>query len=54
MPEDLAVLFLPIQAIGKSNEHLRSPGTITLSAETALRVLDRDRREPCIARACAS
>ena len=37
LPEDLAVLFLPTQAIGKSNEHLRSPGTITLSGETALR-----------------
>jgi creatinine amidohydrolase len=37
LPDDLAVLFLPTQAIGKSNEHLRSPGTITLSAETAIR-----------------
>ena len=32
LPDDLDVLFLPIQAIGKSNEHLRSPGTLTLSA----------------------
>jgi creatinine amidohydrolase len=37
LPEDLSILILPTQAIGKSNEHLRSPGTITLSAETALR-----------------
>ena len=37
LPDDLNVLILPTQAIGKSNEHLRSPGTITLSAETALR-----------------
>lgn len=37
LPDDLSVLILPTQAIGKSNEHLRSPGTITLSAETALR-----------------
>src|SRR6516162_5423852 len=37
LPADLSVLFLPVQAIGKSNEHLRSPGTITLTAETALR-----------------
>jgi creatinine amidohydrolase len=37
LPEDLHILVLPTQAIGKSNEHLRSPGTITLSAETALR-----------------
>ncbi len=37
LPDDLSVLILPTQAIGKSNEHLRSPGTITFSAETALR-----------------
>jgi creatinine amidohydrolase len=30
-------ISLPIQTIGKSNEHLRSPGTLTLTAETALR-----------------
>ena len=37
LPDDLSVLILPTQAVGKSNEHLRSPGTITLTAETALR-----------------
>ncbi len=37
LPSDLTALFLPTQAIGKSNEHIRSPGTITLSAETAIR-----------------
>jgi creatinine amidohydrolase len=37
LPDDLFVLVLPLQAVGKSNEHLRSPGTLTLSAETALR-----------------
>jgi len=37
LPDDLQVLFLPIQAIGKSNEHIRSPGTLTLTAETAIR-----------------
>lgn len=37
LPDDLAVLFLPVQAVGKSNEHLRSPGTLTLGAETAIR-----------------
>ncbi|KAF0231178.1 MAG: creatinine [Beijerinckiaceae bacterium] len=36
LPEDLSVLFLPIQMIGKSNEHLRSPGTLTLSAQTLI------------------
>jgi creatinine amidohydrolase len=37
LPDDLSVLILPTQAIGKSNEHVRSPGTLTLTAETALR-----------------
>jgi creatinine amidohydrolase len=37
LPDELSILILPIQAIGKSNEHIRSPGTLTLSAETALR-----------------
>ncbi len=37
LPDDIAILVLPIQAIGKSNEHLRSPGTVTLTAETAIR-----------------
>ena len=37
LPVDLNVLFLPTQQIGKSNEHIRSPGTLTLSAETAIR-----------------
>jgi creatinine amidohydrolase len=37
LPDDLRVLFLPIQTIGKSNEHLRSPGTITHSADNLIR-----------------
>ncbi|MBV8661923.1 MAG: creatininase family protein [Hyphomicrobiales bacterium] len=37
LPEDLPVLFLPVQAIGKSNEHIEFPGTLTLSAETITR-----------------
>lgn len=37
LPDDLDILVLPTQAVGKSNEHLRSPGTLTLSAETALK-----------------
>ena len=36
-PEDLDIRILPVQAVGKSNEHLYAPGTLTLSAETALR-----------------
>jgi creatinine amidohydrolase len=31
-------LFLPTQQIGKSNEHLRFPGTLTLKAETLIAV----------------
>lgn len=38
LPEDSPVLFLPTQAIGKSNEHSRYPGTLTLGAETLMRV----------------
>jgi creatinine amidohydrolase len=37
MPDHLDVLFLPVQAVGKSNEHLAFPGTLTLTAETAIR-----------------
>jgi creatinine amidohydrolase len=38
LPTDLPVLFLPTQQVGKSNEHIRFPGTLTLSAETVIRV----------------
>ena len=37
LPADLRVLFLPVQSIGKSNEHIAFPGTLTLSAETVIR-----------------
>ena len=37
VPEDLDVLVLPVQAVGKSNEHLAFPGTLTFGAETAIR-----------------
>ncbi len=33
---DLPVLFMPTQQIGKSNEHIRFPGTLTLSAPTLI------------------
>ncbi len=36
-PDDLDIRILPTQAVGKSNEHLFAPGTLTLAAETALR-----------------
>ncbi len=35
---EVPALFLPTQAVGKSNEHLRFPGTLTLSAETLIRL----------------
>jgi len=38
LPESMDVLFLPTQAVGKSNEHQRFPGTLTLSAETLIRL----------------
>jgi creatinine amidohydrolase len=37
MPAALPVLILPVQSVGKSNEHLDFPGTLTLTAETAIR-----------------
>jgi creatinine amidohydrolase len=36
LPAELPVLFLPKQQIGKSNEHIRFPGTLTLSAQTVI------------------
>jgi creatinine amidohydrolase len=36
IPADLPVSFLPVQAVGKSDEHLDFPGTLTLSAATAI------------------
>ncbi|WP_218510880.1 creatininase family protein [Variovorax sp. dw_308] len=38
LPQDLPVLFLPTQAIGLSPEHARFAGTLTLSAETLMRL----------------
>ena len=37
LPQDLDIRILPIQSVGKSNEHLWARGTLTLTAETALR-----------------
>lgn len=39
VPDDLQVLALPMQAVGKSDEHLAFPGTLSLSADTLTRVL---------------
>ena len=38
MPDGTPVLVLPTSAVGKSNEHLAFPGTLTLSAATLGRV----------------
>ncbi len=35
-PQDLDLRILPVMAVGKSNEHLWAPGTLTLTAATAL------------------
>ncbi len=37
LPDDLPVTFLPVQAVGKSNEHIDSPGTLTLDWDTVTR-----------------
>ena len=37
VPDDLDIRILPVQAVGKSNEHLHAPGTLTLPAEVAIR-----------------
>jgi creatinine amidohydrolase len=36
LPEDFPVTFLPVQRIGVSVEHIAFPGTLTLSAATAI------------------
>lgn len=36
LPEELDIRILPVQAVGKSNEHVRSPGTLTLSPVAAI------------------
>lgn len=37
-PDDIDARILPLQAVGKSNEHLWARGTLTLTAATALAV----------------
>ena len=36
LPNESHAIFLPTQSIAKSNEHIRYPGTLTLSAETLI------------------
>jgi creatinine amidohydrolase len=37
IPAELPVVFLPVQRIGQSDEHLEYPGTLTLSGATVIR-----------------
>src|SRR2546421_7629658 len=37
LADDLGVMFLPVQAVGASDEHRAFPGTLTLSPQTAFR-----------------
>jgi creatinine amidohydrolase len=38
LPANLPVTFLPVQAVGKSNEHISSPGTLTSTWETTTKL----------------
>jgi creatinine amidohydrolase len=38
LPPELPVTLLPAMPVGKSNEHIAYPGTLTLSAETLIRL----------------
>ncbi len=38
MPDELPAVILPAMPVGKSNEHLAFPGTLSLSAETLIRL----------------
>lgn len=39
LPESSSVLALPLQAVGKSNEHSAFPGTLSLSSKTLIAML---------------
>ncbi len=49
LPDANPALFLPTQSIGKSDEHLRYPGTLTLGPQTLTAVLSE--LGECVARA---
>ncbi|MEM9106895.1 MAG: creatininase family protein [Pseudomonadota bacterium] len=38
LPDDLDIRILPLQAVGKSNEHLHAKGTLTLPVELAIQL----------------
>ncbi|MEQ1942888.1 creatininase family protein [Mesorhizobium sp. VNQ89] len=37
LPDDLDIRILPVQSVGKSNEHLHAPGTLTIPATTLIK-----------------
>jgi creatinine amidohydrolase len=37
LPDDLDIRVLPVQPVGKSNEHIRAPGTLTIEATNLIR-----------------
>ena len=45
LPAELPVTFLPVQPVGKSNEHISSPGTITVDLGDDYEALARHRRQ---------
>ena len=49
LPDSLPVLFMPTQQVGKSDEHIRYPGTLTLGAQTLISVWTE--LGACVARA---
>ena len=53
-PAYLDFRILPVQEIGKSNEHLRMPGTLTLPATVPIEHVDRDRTVGRAVPACTS
>ena len=44
LPDDLDIRILPVQSVGKSNEHVHAPGTLTLTPLAADRGMGRSRR----------
>ena len=51
LPEDVPATFLPLMPIGKSNEHIEFPGTLTFSHETLIRGRPSKSRSHCAAAA---
>ena len=50
LPESSPAVFLPFQAIGKSNEHVNFPGTLTIEWQSAIESWIEIGRSVCRAR----